>query len=338
MRECLKLIALLILLPIGLVAGEHDARIRAVLDHHILPGFQHLSEEAEDLSNSAAQCSTDKEGVKAAYHDAFDAWIQVSHLRFGPSETGDRAFALAYWPDSKGFTPKTLTSLLNSADPIVQDPEAFSTLSIAGRGFYALEFLLYDERLSMLGDPAYRCALIAAIAGDIDANVAAIRNDWETGYAASLSQPGGDSPYRSEAEAAQELFKALLTGLEFTAETRLGRPLGTFDRPRPRRAEVWRSERSLSHVRLSLASLRDLAALLAEGYPSTAETLDRAFAKAIDRADTLDDPIFAGVVDPKGRIKVEALQQQVNNIRALAESDLGPRLGVAAGFNSLDGD
>ncbi len=41
-----------------------------------------------------------------AYHAAFDAWIKTSHLRFGPSEVNDRAFALAFWPDSRGQYPR----------------------------------------------------------------------------------------------------------------------------------------------------------------------------------------------------------------------------------------
>jgi len=36
--------------------------------------------------------------VDAAYHVAFDAWMSVSHLRFGPSEADDRAFAIAFYP------------------------------------------------------------------------------------------------------------------------------------------------------------------------------------------------------------------------------------------------
>ncbi|HBR37591.1 MAG TPA: peptidase M75, partial [Sulfitobacter pontiacus] len=56
--------------------------------------------------------------------DAFDAWIAVSHLRFGPSETDNRAFALAFWPDSRGATPKTLAGLITDADPVGRDPQA----------------------------------------------------------------------------------------------------------------------------------------------------------------------------------------------------------------------
>jgi len=55
-------------------------------------------------------------------------------------------------------------------------------------------------------------------------------------------------------------------------------------------------------------------------------------------AEGLDDPALAGVAEPQGRLRVEALQQSINDIRSLAAAQLGPTLGISAGFNSLDGD
>ena len=84
---------------------------------------------------------------------------------------------------------------------------------------------------------------------------------------------------------------------------------------------------------LSLEALRDLAGALAPA-PATQE----AFARAIERAEALDDPTLEGVADPARRIAVEALRDQVSVVRRTAEAELGRALGVAAGFNALDGD
>ena len=135
-------------------------------------------------------------------------------------------------------------------------------------------------------------------------------------------------------EAARQVFTALSTGLEFTGDTRLGRPLGSYDRPRPKRAEARRSGRSLRHVQLSLAALRPLAAELSGGDAA----LDALFARAMDSAARLDDPVFAGVAEPQKRFHIEALQQQITDIRTHLSTVTGPQLGVAAGFNALDGD
>ncbi|MEX0365977.1 MAG: imelysin family protein [Ruegeria sp.] len=337
MRLIACLLALLI--PAALSAQDRAATLSAVTDAHILPGFTQLTNRTEALKTAAQKdCTPTSAGLQTAFHAAFDAWIAVSHLRFGPSEVQDRAFALAFWPDTKGFTPKTLSALIAAEDPAVNDPDAFASVSIAGRGFFALEVLLYDDKFAEQDSAPYRCALIRAIATDIDANADAIRADWQQDYAAKLTTPGPDSPYRSGDEAVQELFKALASGLQFTADTRLGRPMGSFDRPRPKRAEARRSGRSLRHVVLSLKATRDLAALLAADHPEVAAELDKGFASALNRASKLDDPAFAGVAEPQGRFRVETLQQAINDIRNIATTRLGPTLGVAAGFNSLDGD
>lgn len=331
--------ALLPLLPVTAQADGREAVLQSVVNEHVLPGFTKLSASTEALKAAAGKdCSPVSEALRSAYDTAFDAWIGVSHLRFGPSEERDRAFALAFWPDTKGFTPKALARLISGADPAGRDVEAFSHVSIAARGFYALEFLLFDERISRMGDAGYRCDLVRVVTADIDANADAILAAWQGGYADALMHPGTDGPYRSEEEAVQELFKALMTGLEFTKDTRLGRPLGTFERPRPKRAEAYRSGRSLRNVVVSLTATRELARLLASVDAGVGKALDAGFARSLELAAGLDDPVFAGVATVQGRLEVEILQQSVGHIREVGIAELGPRLGVRAGFNALDGD
>jgi predicted lipoprotein len=309
------------------------------LDTHILPRYTQLAAQSQVLADVAQdECTAGSAALNAAYGDAFDAWIGVSHLRFGPTEVDDRAFALAFWPDSRGVTPRSLLALIASEDPIGLDAAVYTDVSIAARGFYALEFLLYDETVMMAGSDSYRCALIQTVTADIAALTHAIDVEWHETYADLLRYPTITGPYRTDEEAAQELFKAVSTGLEFLGDTRLGRPLGTFDRPRPTRAEVWRSQRSARHVALSLAAVRELALVLAgDDVPLHAAVVD-AFDRAQDRVARLDDPAFEGVSDPSGRFFVEVLQQSVSEIRAVVRNDLGPKLGVVAGFNALDGD
>ncbi|MGR3760230.1 imelysin family protein [Roseobacteraceae bacterium NS-SX3] len=331
------LLLCLALAPLPAAAGRGAEIAAEITGTQILPAFGALAETAEALSQAAeADCAAESAALRQAYGAAFDAWIRASHLRFGPTETGNRAFALAFWPDSRGKTPKALRALIAKEDPGAADPDKFAAYSIAARGFYALEYLLYDPQLSAAGSPQYRCLLTRAIARDIAATSDAIFTDWQQGYAAEIRAPGGR--YRSEEEITQELFKALGTGLQVLADMRLGRPLGTFDRPRPNRAEARLSGRSLRHVRLSLDALEPLALALAGEDGELAGDLQAGFAQARSRAATLEDPALAGVSDPLKRIRIEALQQDVNDLRALVAVRLGPALGVEAGFNSLDGD
>lgn len=330
MRIVMTTLAILLAAPALAQAPDPDRIVRT----HILPGYAELAQESADLARTATDhCAPDSPDLRAAYNDAFDAWIGVSHLRFGPSEQGDRAFALAFWPDSRGSAPKVLSGLIRARDPAVHDPAEFATVSIAARGFYALEYLLYDPQFTDSDASEYTCALVQAITRDIAANAGAILQDWQDGYADLMATPGNDT-YRTRDEAVKQLFTALTAGLEFTSDTRLGRPMGSFDRPRPNRAEARRSGRSLRHVMLSLQATRQLAALLS----SNDAEVDAAFQTAIDKAEALDDPVFAGVSDPQGRFRVEALQQSMDDIRQILREEVGPDLGIAAGFNALDGD
>ena len=151
--------------------------LQAIVEDHVLPRYQALAEEASALAAIAAsECSPDSAILIKTYHGAFDAWIGASHLRFGPSEEGERAFALSFWPDPRGSTPKALANLIRDEDAAVLSPEEFSTFSVAARGFYALEFLLFDPQFVEGENTDYRCALVQAIAKDISSNAAAIRS------------------------------------------------------------------------------------------------------------------------------------------------------------------
>lgn len=305
---------------------------------HALPLAEAFQTSAAELQRAAqSNCQPTSPELVAAFDDTFDAWTRMSHLRFGPTETNDRAFAIAFWPDGRGKTPKALAGLLTKDDPTVFSPEVFRTASIAVRGLYALEFLLFDDRVMAIGSEAARCDLVRAIATDTAINAAGINADWQ-GYAEELLSPAQDRMYRTETEATQEFYKAVLTGLHFTSDTRLGRPLGTFERSRPKRAELWRSGRSLRQIEMSLQGTEELVMVLASQSSGLETRLGELYVTAYEVIADLNDPTFAGVADVQGRLRVEILKISIDEIRELISLELGPALGVAAGFNALDGD
>lgn len=321
------------------LTAQAEIEIETITQAHILPRFEVLAQTSQALAQAAvAECTPSSTTLRAAYGAAFDAWISASHLRFGPTEVDDRAFALAFWPDSRGATPRALAGLIVDQDPIADSAASYADMSIAARGFYAMEFLLYDDAISRAGDSGYHCQLMQTVAADIAATSDAILEDWQTGYLNEVLAPSPSGVYRSNEEVLQEMLRALSTGLEVTSEIRLGRPLGSFDAPRPKRAEAYRSGRSAAHVVLSLTSLRDLAALMATDDPELARKLDAEFAAVLARLEALNDPVFAGVSAPQSRLRIEVIQQGVDIIRNTVTQELGLTLGVVAGFNSLDGD
>ncbi|MEO0379563.1 MAG: imelysin family protein [Pseudomonadota bacterium] len=307
------------------------ADVQTVLDDHILPGYAALAEATATLSD-AAQADCSAQALRPAYHNAYDAWISVSHIQFGPLEDQALTLQMAFWPDPKDSTGKALARLSAAADPIVDQRDTFDDVSAAAQGFTALERVLYEDQ----PDSDYACRLTQAIAAGLTDKAASVAAAWpDFGDLMLSAGDDGNSRFQSEIEVQRALFTALSTGLEFLHDQRLGRPLGTFDRPRPRRAEARRSDRSLRHIRLSLSALEALAKTMFEGDMSDTGA---AFADAQARADALDDPGLQGVADPAQRFKVEVLQQAVRAVQIAVINDIGAPLGITAGFNSLDGD
>ena len=140
-------VALLLFAP-RLAAAEvdHAALAERALNGTILPGFERLAAETGALA-AAAEAACAGEGpiemgpVTAGYDAAFDAWIGVEAFRFGPAQEDNAGFALAFWPDTKGSTPRTLSALIAAEDPVVDDPAGFAELSVAARGLFALDWL-----------------------------------------------------------------------------------------------------------------------------------------------------------------------------------------------------
>ena len=314
-----------------LAASPAIADVSTILSEQILPGHAELVTATTALAEAAANdCAA--EGLKPAFHNAYDAWIAVSHIQFGPGEEDGLALAMAFWPDTKDRSGKALSRLFADQDPIIDDPATFGDVSVAAQGFTALEQLLYDPQ----PEAGYACRLTRAIATGLAEKSSKLNDAWPD-FAELMTSAGGDgnARFQSEAEVERVLYTALSTGLEFLHDQRLGRPLGSFDRPRPLRAEARRSERSLRHIQLSLAALEALATAMFDGdLPKTRA----AFAEARARANALDDPALEGVADPAQRFRVEVLQRAVQDTRTAINDEIGTPLGISAGFNALDGD
>lgn len=314
-----------------LVVSPAFADVKESVDW-IAPRMASFADATQSLASAGAAC--EPEAMKAAYGTAFDAWMAIQHLRLGPSEEAGRAQAIYFWPDPKGMGIKAQKALL-AGDPARLAPAAFADQSVAARGLMATERLLYPETPWA----ADTCPLIAATTADLARVGGELAAGWQS-YGPLMVTAGaeGNTAYMTPDEARQALYTQIATALEGLVDNRLNRPLGTFDAPQPTRAEARASGRSLRNVTLELEALRGFTASLTEGLATPAPLTLAAFDTAINQAQTLEDPVFAGVSDPSKRLKVEILAQSVTRIRELVLSELGPALGVKIGFNSADGD
>ncbi len=328
----MRLIALCLLCAFPLSARA-DAVVDRVLDDVALPGVAAFAKAARTLADAAAaDCTPDT--LKSPWNAAMDAWFGIQDLRVGPLDTGSRRQAIAYWPDPKGYRPRTLSRILSGQDPIPKTGD-YADEAVPARGLYALETMLYDPAFARYTASDPGCLLVQAASADLARTAQTVLAEWENGFADAMRTAGADGNPRflDPAEARQAVFTALMTSLQFDSLERLGLPLGTAATARPTRAEARLSGRSQRNLALSIAGHDRLARALVPGPMLRTE-----FGLLSEMAAGLDDRDFSGVGEPAGRARLAALQTALMQLRARADLVLGTALGVTMGLNALDGD
>ncbi|MCB1346730.1 MAG: imelysin family protein [Rhodobacteraceae bacterium] len=320
-------------LALCLLASPALADAGAVMDRQITPGTAAFTAAAATLAQAAGDDCLPA-SVAPAWNGAWDAWLGIAHFRLGPQENA--ALDIAFWPDDRGTGRRTLARMIAAGDPMGQTPQGVAQISAAARGLSGLETLLFDPDFNTYATGSYSCTLVAALAQDLATQAADLETAWAA-YAPLLRAPGapGNATYLSPREADGAIFTQVMAGIEFDADQRLGRPMGTPDRPRPGHAESWRAGRSLRNLVLSLDALRLTAEALSD---APIDRVEAAFDTAAYFAGAISDPGFQDAAEPMGRLRLESLQGRIAAIGVALEQDIGEPLGIAPGFNSLDGD
>jgi predicted lipoprotein len=361
MRRLLMVLALLV--PIGAQArtdAEWTAFNLELARQYVVPRFTALAEAASRLDGAAIEfCSSPGPASLAGLRDAFlaatEAWATVEHLRTGPASIGNRAERIYFWPERKNVTQRQLAALLRRPDLASLSAEALAAGSVAVQGLPALEMLLYGEEAEaklLAGDPAH-CAVVRAIAGNVAGVAGELAADWSApdGFLATLAHPETANPFFANgAEAAKRLFNDLLTLFRLVGDVKLQAPMGeSVESTRPTLAEGWRSGRSLRMIAANLASARamfgredgfGLRSLLVEGIDS--REIDREIQNAFDAAElalaAVPEPLDQAVQTEEGRAAVTDLLHHWRRARDQVAQRFGPTVGIAVGFNALDGD
>ncbi len=284
-----------------------------------------------------AHCAGDasEEDLRTAFADAWLAWAPLDSYQFGPIEQTGAALTVNFWPDKKGFVNRGLRDLLAKTPEEQADPAVVAAGSAAAQGLPALEMLLFTE--------APACPAVVGISGNLDRLAGELYDGWfaDGGWADLARAAGPDNPiYLDASEFTKTLYTALDFGLTRIADQRLARPLGTFDRPFPTRAEAWRSGLTEAIIH---AQLTGIAEMIEDGFAGDVREPDRAWVLKVigqthDRLDQIGQPIKDAVVEPASRVRVEGLQTKVHALQLEMDRDIGPNLGVDTGFSAADGD
>lgn len=339
-----KKIILTLLLIVSSQAYAYDMQL--MLEKHLLPSYQELAEHTNELSIAANRyCSTEKgvdlEAMQRATKHAFLAWQAAQHIRFGPVLAFSRDRRFEFWPDKRGTVRKQLHDLIN--DPAIHaDDFDIAQKSVAVQGFSALEQLLFSDSVK---DKSH-CLVIIKITNNLQAMANGVLAEWQTSSTPFVNlflNPGEDNYiYRSESALAGELINTLYTQLEVMVTRKLDRPLGSsIEKARGKRAEGWRSQSALVAMSANLKACHEFYrysfAPQLEANPLH-EEIESAFMVSQATLEEIDMPLSQAVSNAEQRVLVERLKQELSQVKKLVASDLADTLGIALGFNSLDGD
>ncbi|NYS60069.1 imelysin family protein [Vreelandella salicampi] len=332
-------LAAILLATAPLVAASEQAPARDRWHEAIGEGYSQLATETQALATHASNyCETSssesRATLEASWLDAYQSWQRVRFVNFGPIEQQSRAWQIQFWPDRKNLVGRKVENWLKAdTSPSI---EAIANDSVAIQGFPAMEYLLFDERLSepgALAEPK-ACDLLLAISTHLAATTQALQHDWQT----------FGEHYRDTQSYTAATLEAGFQTLDTLETKRLAQPIGLAgSAANAYLAEAWRSERSIKLIAASLVGLDDiflpgLRTLLNDaGQQRLADT----FAEALDDARRQANQMGAGLApaleDPDAFADLQRLYINVGQLNRLSR-EVVTALGLTRGFNSSDGD
>ena len=342
----------LLLLPVSALAETDDrTRNRAVIDEHIIPAYQRLAismiQMREPMAALCVNPSNDTlSAAQAFFQNAMTAWQSVQHIRFGPVAFENRLFRISFWPDHKNFTGRQLRAVLAARDERILAPGVLKERSVAVQGLMALERLLFGDQIAV--NDEYACAYAEAIVANLIGISQSIETEWTSteSWRDVMLSPGPENPvYQSDREVTVEIFKVLTAGFQILKDQKLLAVMGTDERrPRPRRAEAWRSQRSFANVRINLDALIHLVkvgfwdVLIASNDGDGAETVQQVMREANLALDNMKHPLPEAVTDKADRKWLNYLLLQISTAQDTLAGEIVPALALPLSFNALDGD
>ena len=330
------------------VALDWSETNKAITDEFALPRFEQMldsSKQLETQTETFCQKGGDEafEKTRGEFHKMMDAWQQIQILRTGPQEMFMRSFRLQMWPDRSNTGAKQIRKLLAEKNPDALKPEVFRRSSTAVQGLSAIERLIYAKDITAVdfhndGKASYRCQLLSAITVNISSISSNLLKAWQGDHKKLLATPSEENEmYDSHKEVATLLLKEVATELQAVYDQKFKRPVNK--RFRYKRAESWRSERSLRNITLNIESAE---ALFKVGFMPhlkdkvLKEKVTREFKQAIETGKAFTMSLLKAHEEKPEELA--SWMKQVSQLKTTVTVDVAKTLDISLGFNSLDGD
>jgi predicted lipoprotein len=331
-----------------------NATIQAGIDGFVKPGYTALHDATDGLQATAeALCKAPGEAELEATRDAFDAtvaaWSRIEIVRIGPVSEDNRLERILFWPDRKGIGLKQVQAALATRDGSTTSLDGLTQKSVAVQALGALEFVLFGTGSDMLiaGDK-HRCAFGRTIAQNLDTIAGAVLAAWDApdGFSHMWAHPSADNPfYRDDTEALNDLLAVFVNELELVRDQRLNGFFGeTPADDKEKQAVFWRSGNTATTLKDNVEGMKalfhetGLGKTLAGEDVKIVESIEEQFDRAINAAARVTSPIDEALADPGQRASLTEFGAATSALSDLFGNQLSAKLGLTAGFSSLDGD
>lgn len=339
-------------------ASDHRQAVENLIKGYIQPEIRLFEEAATRLPDAVrAVCEGADDGTradfKAAYSETVARFARIHFLRLGPLLEEDRVARLAFLPDPRAIGQRQLRKLLAAEDHGATQADTLADKSVAVQGLTALQLIAYDQNGAVIlgapdGTNGYSCRYAQAISG----NVAAISRDlsgaWfdPQGYSSVLLETGGNGArYQSDQEALEAVFNVLSTGLIVARDQNVGPALGrSQDNVRPNRIPFSRSGNGLRFLRAELNGLdgaltsMKIETILPEEFVWLAGSAEFEFRNAQNILGRLTPPLRQTLQETQAYTQLSLVTISLNALERLVGQRIAQALGLAGGFNALDGD
>lgn len=338
-------------------AGTHEDLGKQLTEGYIRPATQQFANSAAALTGALEfLCRAPDQQRDAFVRERFDtlvaSWFRIMFLRFGPMVEDNRFERIFLWPDPRGTTLRQVQDILSGYDRSAITPDELAEKSVAVQGMLALEFALYGTGSNGISDGSpegrYRCAYALAVSQRISATAVEVVEAWAPGsaYSRDFMMPGPQNDlYRNDKEVAAEAIKAMTTGLSFLSNVIITPFLAKEpEMANYKRAPFWRSGQTIPAIRQGVDGLMDF--YLATGFADTLDETDRwidgglqlELRNIVAALDTINMPLDHAIRPGPGREALIYVVIALKSLHTTVETRLAQAVGVAVGFNALDGD
>lgn len=339
-------------------AAEFNQPLEGLITGYIRPATSAFAETAAKLPAAvSAVCSEVSEAnvleFQTAFSDTIRDFSRIQFLRFGPLLDEDRLSRLSFRPDPRGRAQRQIRKLYAASDTSVLSADSLGKKSVAVQSLTALELIAFNKDtevvLGQAGDNKdYTCGYALAIAENVSDIAHSTAADWADpdGYGNVLLSAGPDNErYRSSKEAIEDVYNTLTTGITITKDQDILPAMGkSKDKTKPRRFPFSRSGNSVIYLSGELDGIHaalfsmDLKPLMSSEDQWTLDTLGFEFKNAGNYLKNLEAPLRATFNQGASYNQVAALLITLSSIQELMTQGVAGALGLAGGFNALDGD